>query len=151
MPGKVTRERLRKMTDEIIEAITSDEFMRRMNQLKTAPLEERLETARGLLSVDGLRQAGVDLPEGMRVSSRYFEENVGTFEFGNSDVVAELQTAAPGFVEKLRAEKPEVFKRLVSGPSTTTTAACLTADGHTVMGSCGGAGAGTVCACGGSC
>jgi hypothetical protein len=151
MVEKVTRERLKKMTDEIIEAITSDEFMSRMAQLRTASLDKRLETAQSLLSVDGLRKAGVNLPDGMRISSRYFEENVGTFEFGNVSVLEELQKVDPGFVTTLRAQKLEIYRNLVTGHSTTTTAACESASGHTVMGTCGGAGAGTVCACGGSC
>ena len=86
----------------------------------------------------------------MRVSSRYFEQEIGTFEFGNVDIVQQIQKLDSAFVKKLQAEKPEILNRLVADFSSSAGVQCESA-GAVVMGACGGAGAGTVCACGGSC
>lgn len=126
-------EELKKMTDSIIEAITSDEFLERMEEIRKSSIDDRLLRARDLLSIDGLRQAGVNLPDGMRVSSRYFEEGVGLIEFGNID---ELHTSI--------ADTYDPIITLKDGSSAKHA-------GPIIMGTCGGAGAGTVCACGGSC
>ena len=141
-------EKLRAMTNEIIEAITSDEFLSRMESMREATLQERLEMAQKLLSVEGLRKAGVDLPEGMRISSRYFEEDVGVFEFGNvrefdeqnAEVLATSSEKLAGVSLEVASMRTEDARLL-----------CVLSTGNVVMGTCGGAGAASICACGGSC
>ena len=146
-------EQLKKMTNEIVDALTSDEFMGRMRALRKVSAEERIEMAEKLLNVEALGAAGVDLPEGMRVSSRYFEEDVGTFEFGNVDIVGEIKRLDSSFLESLKVNKPELYKKLVTTSfSTTASIACAEKfEGTTIMGTCGGGGAFSVCACGGNC
>jgi hypothetical protein len=50
-------------------------FLTRMREVRNAPEGERLRAAAMFLSIDALRNAGVDLPKDMRIASRYFEEN----------------------------------------------------------------------------
>lgn len=69
-------DRLRKATDQMIEAITSPPFVEAMRQLRETPVERRLAEGARLLDPDALRAAGVPLPDDMRITSRYFEPGI---------------------------------------------------------------------------
>ncbi len=71
--GEFDSARLRQMTDQMIDAITSPGFVEAMRQLRQAPVEQRLAQGAKLLNPAKLRTAGVPLPDGMRITSRYFE------------------------------------------------------------------------------
>lgn len=79
---------LRKTTDDMIDALTSPAYVEAMRKLRAAPDDKRLDEATRRLSPDGLRELGVPIPEGMRISSRYFEPGfaepveLGDSEFG---------------------------------------------------------------------
>ncbi|WP_347138856.1 hypothetical protein [Paracoccus sp. SSK6] len=134
---------MKEMTDSIIDAITSEPFLKRMEEIRKLPMEERLMRARDILSVDGLREAGVSMPEGMRISSRYFEEDLGVLEFGNVD---EFEAPEANSTDPKITLKDGSSIKVAPFPGI----ACYS-EGPVVMGTCGGAGAGTVCGCGGSC
>jgi hypothetical protein len=70
-------ERLRKITSEMIDAITSPPFVEAMRKLREAPPAARLAEGAKLLSTESLRTAGVPLPKDMLISSRYFEPDSG--------------------------------------------------------------------------
>ena len=73
MPNEIDPKRLKKITDEMIAAISSPEYVKAMKIMKKTPVEKRLAVATKLLSPDALRKKGVPLPKDMRISSRYFE------------------------------------------------------------------------------
>jgi hypothetical protein len=73
MANEIDPKRLTKITADMIAAITSPAYVEAMNTLKKTPMEKRLAVATKLLTPDALRKKGVKLPEGMRISSRYFE------------------------------------------------------------------------------
>ncbi|QBK30394.1 hypothetical protein [Roseitalea porphyridii] len=66
-------ERLKKMSSEMIDAISSPAFVEAMRKLKETPVEDRLKVGAKLLDPKRLRKEGVPLPDDMRISSRYFE------------------------------------------------------------------------------
>jgi hypothetical protein len=119
MDKSLDKDRLRKVTDGMIEAITSPQFVEAMRTMKSTPPEKRLEAGAKLLSPDVLRSKGVPLPAGMRITSRYFETGKPTIEVSDPD--------QPG-------GKPIVSS---TPPSS--------ASGPVTLGACACGGAGTVC------
>ena len=73
--GQLDRERLKRVTNEVIDTITSPAFVEKMRQARTSADEGGgLDAAAKLLSLDGLREAGVDIPKDFRLTSRVFED-----------------------------------------------------------------------------
>jgi hypothetical protein len=101
----------------MIEALTDPRYVEAVRAVRAAPDEERLVEATRRLSPDALRRLGVPIPDGMRISSRYFEPGLpGEVELGDAspsgNVVNALNEAAPGLLDRIRVEEPELFKRL---------------------------------------
>lgn len=119
-------ERLRKITDDMITAITDPAFVEAMRTLRKAPFEKRLKYGAELLNPEKLRAQGVPLPKDMRITSRYFEP-------GQPGVI-EI-TDIPG-VDPRKATSIGLFDNL--GPLSAGGCAC--AGGLTF---CGGAGGST--------
>ncbi|MFC8314185.1 hypothetical protein ACFUEJ_11245 [Gordonia sp. NPDC057258] len=69
----INAKKVKKEMDEMVEMITHPEFVSAMKKMKEAPPEERRALAKDVLSVDALKDAGVVMPPGMRVTTRYFE------------------------------------------------------------------------------
>ncbi|HJP60217.1 MAG TPA: hypothetical protein VJ865_09460 [Gemmatimonadaceae bacterium] len=67
-------EKLRKITNDMIDTLSSPAFVAAMTQLKKTPMDKRLAVASKTLTPTALAAAGVKLPPGMRVTSRYFEQ-----------------------------------------------------------------------------
>lgn len=154
--------RLRELTNELIETLTSHEYLAEVRAVSEAPEEERLMEASRRLSVDAMRERGVDLPDAFRVSSRYFEADwpaaieLGDYADGRPNPILERNLTAPGELDKLRLEDPEKFWRLVTdgrAPDALqvgTTVPSPPGGGprpHIAM--CGGAGVLSICGCGG--
>ena len=115
------RESLRQSTDEILRSVTSPEFLAQLEAVRRIPRERRIEEAAKRLTPTAMRAAGVNLPEGIRISSRYFEEgedfNIELGErHGRVPVVPALADMQPGFLDKLRSDRPDLFKQLVTHP-----------------------------------
>lgn len=123
-------DRLRKITDDMITAITSPAFVDAMRTMKSTPDNQRLKVAAETLNPETLRSKGVPLPPGMRITSRYFESGKPTIEVADPNEgggapmikeVADLRNLSPARV----------------------------AHGQTSAGICAGGGAATVCGCAG--
>jgi hypothetical protein len=72
---RLDREQLRRVTNDMIQAITSPEFVERVRLARAASDRgEGMDAAVRLLSIEGLREAGVDIPEDFRMTSRVFED-----------------------------------------------------------------------------
>ncbi|MFE9328209.1 hypothetical protein ACIHDR_43520 [Nocardia sp. NPDC052278] len=61
-------------TNEMIATLSSPAFVAAMKKLKKTSVDKRLEVASKILTPTALAAAGVKLPSGMRVTSRYFEQ-----------------------------------------------------------------------------
>jgi hypothetical protein len=68
------RERLTRATNELIQTLTSPPFVEQMQ--RHLAQEGGLDSAAQLLSIDGLRRAGADIPNDFRLTSRQFEDRV---------------------------------------------------------------------------
>jgi hypothetical protein len=115
--GEIEHQRLREQTDRMIDALTDPTYIEAVRVVRSAPDGERLTEATRQLSPDGLRRAGVPIPDGMRISSRYFEPGLpGEVELGDASPTGEtvnvLNQVAPGLLDRLRVEQPELFARL---------------------------------------
>jgi hypothetical protein len=77
---QLDRERLRRVTSDVIDTITSPEFVEKMRLARISADEGGgLDAASKLLSLDGLRGAGVDIPKDFRLTSRVFEDRAAGF------------------------------------------------------------------------
>lgn len=73
MPNEIDPVKLKQLTDEMIAAISHPAYVAAMNKMKKTPMDQRLSVASKILTPAALKAKGVLLPEGMRISSRYFE------------------------------------------------------------------------------
>ena len=86
--------RLRKLTDDMIIALTSPAFVETMRTFRATAVNERLKLGEQILTPDVLRAKGVPLPSNMRVTSRYFEAGSPTIEVSGLTTTGE-STASP--------------------------------------------------------
>jgi hypothetical protein len=86
---RLDRERLTRVTSEMIQAMTSPEFVERVRSARDAADKGAgMEVAAQLLSVEELRRSGVDVPDDFRMTSRVFED----LERGTRIVVSDIPT-----------------------------------------------------------
>lgn len=149
MPDELSAEQLREITTKMIDAISSP--LEAMRAIKAAPEGQRLNEALRRLTPDALRAQGVPLPEGMRISSRYFEQGfspieVGDLPEGQGKRLSDFNEREPGFLDRLRNRDPHAFAvfvdeltRPIRPPEVAPVALC----------GCAGGGAATVCGCAG--
>jgi D-alanyl-D-alanine dipeptidase len=73
--GQLDRARLQKVTSDVIQTITDPAFVEKMRQARAAADKGAgVDVAANLLSIEGLREAGVDIPTDFRLTSRVFED-----------------------------------------------------------------------------
>lgn len=65
--------RLNQQAEALSVIAASPELRKILAEIAAAPPEERLETAERIASVEALKKAGVAIPEGLRIATRYFE------------------------------------------------------------------------------
>jgi len=72
---QLDRDRLNKITGDLIETITSPRFIDRMREFRArAAVGASLQEAGDLLSLESLRDAGAEIPADFRLTSRVFED-----------------------------------------------------------------------------
>ncbi|MBK5912434.1 hypothetical protein CCR85_13155 [Rhodothalassium salexigens] len=145
-------ERLKAITSQMVEAITSPAYVEAMRKVKAASNDKRLDEAMRRLTPKALREQGVRLPEDMRISSRYFEEGFKPIEVGEPagkrNLLAELHAAEPemfDLIGRLRDRKPDLYQELTERLSVEDAISPLALCGCACGGAataCGGAGAG---------
>ena len=114
----LNKKELKKQTDDIVNAVTSDKFLKELKGIWSAEDNMRLNEAATRFSKENLSKLGIDIPKYTRISTRYFEENQDyqvdfgeTFEEGN--LLSLLNNAKPGLLDEIRKSNPEEFKKLV--------------------------------------
>lgn len=83
--GQLDRDRLLRVTSEVVETITSPEFIERMRKARDqSDKGEGMDAVAKVLSIEGLREAGANIPKDFRLTSRVFEDKVRgeRFEIG---------------------------------------------------------------------
>lgn len=80
--AQLDRERLVKITSNVIETITAPEFIERMRVARDEAADGAgMEKVGEMLTIEGLRKAGADIPEDFRLTSRVFEDKVNGLRF----------------------------------------------------------------------
>jgi hypothetical protein len=75
MPNElIDATKVRKEMECMIDMITHPAFVAAMKLMKETPISGRQELGKKTLTVKALKAQGVKLPEGMRVTTRYFEQ-----------------------------------------------------------------------------
>jgi len=100
-----------------------------IKELGELPEGERLNAAREIATPQALQERGVPLPDGFRVTTRYFEEpgtqiqnQIKLGEMGAPSVVDDLQRSAPDVLETIYRSRPDIYGELEGIPSQTATA-----------------------------
>ena len=110
---------LRKLSQQLVELVTSPEFMQHVQAVFAAEESVRLTEAANRLTPTALRKAGLPVPEWTRVSSRYFEEGrADEIKFTDTesckDILQVLHDRQPGILDKIRREDEELWLRLIT-------------------------------------
>ncbi len=75
--SQLDRSRLLTATGSVIDTITSPEFIEKMQKAREAAgQDDGLDTVSKLLSLEGLRRAGAEIPDDFRLTSRVFEDKI---------------------------------------------------------------------------
>lgn len=114
---KLEKEALKKQTEKNAKLLMSEEFLTQLDAILNAPEGERIDEAAKRLTPEALRKAGVPVPEGLRISSRYFEPGLKRpLQFGDTNermnalnVIAE---SSPGILSQLKKLNPEALDRI---------------------------------------
>jgi hypothetical protein len=141
------RDSLKKESEKILGCVTNPRFLEQLEEIRRVPRDRRIGEAAKRLTPDALRKAGVDVPEGVRLSSRYFEQgedfNIELGELpGRIPVVPAIESIQPGFLDRLRVERPDLFSQLVRDPQFAGSATSWSVCGCVGGGFCAGIGGG---------
>ncbi len=114
---RLDKDELRQQTERNCELLKSEAFLEQLDAILNAPEGERIDEAARRLTPKALRSAGVELPKGVRVSSRYFESRLKRpLEFGDVEervnAVTALAEISPGVLEKMHSLDPDVLERI---------------------------------------
>jgi hypothetical protein len=128
MVTMINRAKVQKQMDEMLDMITHPAFVAAMKQMKETPVSDRRALAKHVLAVDTLKGAGVKMPRGMRVTTRYFEP-------GKTEA---LQMSPEGRLSTIKLPQEMVARAGKGGM--VSWGGCACGGGLTF---CGGAGGGT--------
>lgn len=123
----IDAEKVKSEMKAMVKMTSHPAFVAAMKNLKETPLDQRLDVGRETLTVEALKAQGVDMPDQMRLTTRYFEP-------GTPNVI---EVGPDGDVKNLVLEKPTVQDRPPNAPGY---GGCACGGG---MSFCGGAGGGT--------
>lgn len=94
--SQLDRERLVKVTSGVIETITSPAFVEKMERArKISEGGEGFDEVAKLLTLDGLRAAGAEIPDDFRLTSRVFEDKVSGVRVHIDPVLTGIPGAEP--------------------------------------------------------
>ena len=132
-------ESLREQTVQNCRMMTTASFLTAWQSVVAAPNEARCQKGQEHLNVDTLRASGIDIPSGMRISSRYFEKS---FEDRDEATYDDLASRTPGLVPPapVTAFKDDLAGSRERGQLAVEVPA---------LWACAGGGAFTVCGCAG--
>ncbi|MHA6757810.1 hypothetical protein [Streptacidiphilus sp. PAMC 29251] len=73
MNEDLSPESVREASEQLIRVVTSPQYLEMAAEINALPQEDRFEATKTLLTVDALRARGLDIPESLRISPRWFE------------------------------------------------------------------------------
>lgn len=96
--NRFSADSLRAQTEKIIDLVTQDAFAERVSAVINAPKDEQLNLAAATLTPDALREAGINIDEMTRISSRYFEEGANESYNLGSGIADAMPITFPGAI-----------------------------------------------------
>jgi hypothetical protein len=111
MPERPRPEELAQQVQKLNEAVTHPAFLEMLEEISKLPEDERFKAASERGTPEALARRGVPLPDGMRVTTRYFEDPQSRF-LGSVALATEGVSAAPGrasIVEELASKDPDIL------------------------------------------
>ncbi len=118
MANQIDPERLRALTEKILQTVLQPALLDQLQETLKAPPGEFFVEASKRLTPSALRAAGIEIPNGVRISSRYFEDGTVTSsamadtEAGET-IVTSIKSRFPGPLDQLKKENPNAYRRLV--------------------------------------
>jgi hypothetical protein len=146
MPNQINPQNLVVMTNKLIDALTSEEFLSRLREVRSTPESDRLKKAASCLSALELSNVEPSIPSDIRISSRYFET---TTPESPASLIKQIEKAAPDFLVQLKASQPDVYEKLASASEEKSTPSSSSRGNVTTLGVCAGGGVNGTCACAG--
>ena len=110
---------LKELGQQLVELVTSQEFMQHVQAVFEAEESVRLSEAANRLTPTALRKAGLPVPEWTRISSRYFEEGKASeISFidieGDRDILQKLHEIEPGILDDIGLNNKELLFKLTN-------------------------------------
>lgn len=121
MSPQIESEQLRELSQEMVELVSSPEFMQHVQAVFAAEESVRFSEAANRLTPTALREAGLQVPEYTRISSRYFEEgsdreiNFTDNEAGR-DILQVLHEREPGILDRIVREDEDLWHKINKKP-----------------------------------
>src|SRR5688572_9247342 len=100
MADQIDPERLRALTEKILRTVLQPALLEQLKQAQSAPGAEFFAEASKRLTPAALRAAGIDVPPGVRISSRYFDDGSVTSSAvidtkGGETILSTIQSQFP--------------------------------------------------------
>ncbi|MYS24722.1 hypothetical protein GA0115240_16804 [Streptomyces sp. DvalAA-14] len=73
MNEDLSPESMREASEQLIRVVTSPEYLELAAEINALPVDERFEATAERLTPEALRTRGLELPEALRISPRWFE------------------------------------------------------------------------------
>jgi hypothetical protein len=116
MGFSLTKEYLHSETEKVLDAILQPQFVYALQTFRSTSGENRLQYARSHLTPGALRDAGLSIPDTLRVSARTFEYEDGPAGYVDDEqglmLVDALRVSRPDLLENLRDNHPVLFEDL---------------------------------------
>jgi hypothetical protein len=88
MKEDLSPDHIREASEALIRVVTSPQYLAVAAEINALPLPERERATLELMTVDGLRSRGLQVPDGLRISPRWFEPPAAGRNADNAEVLA---------------------------------------------------------------
>jgi hypothetical protein len=100
MKEDLSPEAVAEASEQLARVVTSPQYLEIAAEINALPVEERFEATRTRLTVDALRERGLEIPEALRISPRLFEPPTdgalpADSALSGDEVLAHAQAVAP--------------------------------------------------------
>ena len=114
---KLNKTNLWSGASEILNTISNPKLLKKLIAVKTLPQEKRINAAKQHLTLSVLENAKINMPEGARISSQYYEEQA-ELDFLLSDhedrsISPTTRKTEPASIGKLKEKNPKLFEQII--------------------------------------
>lgn len=94
MNEDLSPEAVRDASEQLIRVVTSPEYLALAAEINALPVDDRFEATAARLTPEALRERGLEIPEALRISPRWFEPPTAG-ALSADDVLAHALATAP--------------------------------------------------------